>query len=298
MKTFYWLLKRESWEHRSFLIVPLAIGGAAVFFMLIGMLKMVGHLDGIEHLGEHFPLAGIAAENRYAAIKVGIMSAAVPFNLVMLIVIAVYLLDGLYGDRRDRSILFWKSLPVSDVAVVLSKLATATLVAPLITLAVIAVTQLAVLMIASIFFLLLGVDGWGWMWNPLGWLWGWASLAYGYLLLSAVLLPYLSWLLLASSWARRTPFLWAAVPPVVLMICERWFLGSSYLAQWIFGHIHDLLPETFTPGSLENIGSGHGDIVIQPGLGFFVQPALWAGVFIAALFIAGAIGLRRYRDET
>lgn len=299
MKTFYWLLKRELWEHRSFLIVPAVIGGVAVFFMLMGMLKMAGHLEGIGQLHEHFPLADVAPEERYAATKVGIMTTAVPFNLVLLILIGVYLLDALYGERRDRSILFWKSLPVSDTAVVLSKLATATLVAPLITLTVIAATQLAVLILASIAFLLIGVEGWGWMWNPLGWLWGWASLGYGYLLLTAVLLPYLAWLLLASNWARRAPFLWAVVPPLTLMILERWFLGSSYLVRLIFGHLGDFLPATFnfSHDTMKNIGGGH-DVAVQPGLEFFAQPALWGGVFIAGLFIAGAIWLRRYRDET
>lgn len=295
MKTFYWLIRRETWEHRSFVIVPLALGGLAVFFMLMAMTKMSVHFEGIGHIDEHFPLP----EDRYAAMRMGVITSAVPFNIVMLIVIAVYLLDALYGDRRDRSILFWKSLPVSDTAVVLSKLATATLVAPLITLAVIAATQLAALTIASGFFLLTGVTGWGWMWNPLGWIWGWLSLGYGYLLLSAILLPYLAWLLLASSWARRTPFLWAVVPPLALMILERWFLGSAHLLQWTFGHLHDLLQATFnfSDDTMKNIGGGH-QVPAQPGLEFFAQPALWGGFCAAALFVAGAIWLRRYRDET
>src|SRR5690606_40577997 len=101
MRTFYWLLKRETWEHRSFVMVPLVLGGLAVFFMLMAMAKISVHLDGIGHIGEHFPLP----EDRYAAMRMGIITGAVPFNLVMLIVIAVYLLDALYGDRRDRSIL-------------------------------------------------------------------------------------------------------------------------------------------------------------------------------------------------
>jgi ABC-2 type transport system permease protein len=266
--------------------------------MLLAILRLAGHLDGIEHLRGHFPLANVAPAQRVDSIKLGIITTAVPFNVVMLIVIAVYLLDALYSDRRDRSILFWKSLPVSDIAVVLSKLATATLVAPLFTLAVVALTQLAVLLVASIFFLLTGVAGWGWLWNPFGWVYGWASLGYGYLLLSAVLLPYFAWLLLASSWARRTPFLWAAVPPLGLMILERWFLGSAHLAKLIFGNVHDLLHAAFNVShGMNDMGGGH-QVEIQSGLEFFFQPGLWGGLLVAALFVAGAIGLRRYRDES
>ncbi|HEX7028070.1 MAG TPA: hypothetical protein VF268_12575 [Gammaproteobacteria bacterium] len=298
MKTFYWLIKRETWEHRSFVFVPAVLGGVAVFFMLLAILRLAGHLDGIEQLRGHFPLADVAPEQRFDSIKLGIITTAVPFNVVMLIVIAVYLLDALYGDRRDRSILFWKSLPVSDIAVVLSKLATATLVVPLFTLAVVALTQLAVLLIASIFFLLTGVEGWGWLWNPFGWVYGWASLGYGYLLLSAVLLPYLAWLLLASSWARRTPFLWAAVPPLGLMILEGWFLDSGHFAQLILGHVHDLLHAAFNiTQSANNLGGGH-QVEVQSGLEFIFTPELWGGFLVAALFVAGAIGLRRYRDES
>lgn len=296
MKTFYWLLKRELWEHRGLLIAPAMIGGLAVFFMLIGLVKMG---DGLAGFGQfhQFSLADVAAGDHLSAVRTGIVAAAMPFSLVLLILVTVYLLDALYGERRDRSILFWKSLPVSDTAVVLSKLATATLVAPLVTLVVVAASQLAVLILASIGFLLMGADGWAWLWNPLGWLWGWASLAYGYLLLGVVLLPYLAWLLLASAWARRSPSVWATVLPLALMILERWFLGTGYLAQWMFGHLGALMSDTFQ-FLLQNHVGGHASMLHQPGLGFFVRPDVLGGVVVAAAFTGGAVWLRRYRDET
>ncbi|HEX5056596.1 MAG TPA: hypothetical protein VFX02_08870 [Gammaproteobacteria bacterium] len=299
MKGFYWLLKREIWEHRSFVIVPLLMAGVALLFMLAGVTQGLSHQDGMEHVREHFRIPDVSPENRYLAVRVAIMTTAMPLNFVMLILIAVYLLDALYGERRDRSILFWKSLPVSDTSVVLSKLATATLAAPLITLTVTAAAQLIALVMASIAFLALGLTGWGWIWNPLGWLSGWAMLGYGYILLWAVMLPYLAWLLLASAWARRAPFLWAAVPPIALMIFEKWFLGSSHLARLIFGHVHDLLPRTFSlprPDLLKIIPNQQTGL--QPGLEFFAQPEIWGGIFVAVLFIAAAVWLRRYRDET
>lgn len=298
MKAFYWLLKRESWEHRSFVIVPLAVGGLAILFMLLCFLKALGHLDGIVHLSGHIQRDGAVPEQRVLVTAMTILRTAMPFSVVMLIVIAVYLLDALYGDRRDRSIMFWKSLPISDTAVVLSKLTAAALVVPLITLAVVVATQLVALIIASIGFLLLGFGGWGWLWNPLGWLLGWAHLTYGYLALSLVLLPYLSWLLLASSWARRTPFLWAAVPPVALIAMERWFLGSHYLSQWLVGYLKNARPAFRPAFSLERMAAGHPSQGLMPNLALFAEPAIWVGLAVATLFVAGAIWLRRHSDET
>lgn len=295
MKTFGWLLKREIWEHRSFVIVPLVIGGLAILFMLLGFLK-AGHIDGIEHFSEHIRLNDVAPEKRHLVTSMIIMTTAIPFSIVILIVVAVYLLDALYGDRRDRSILFWKSLPVSDASVVLSKLATATLVAPLITLVVVAATQLVALLLVSIGFLLLGIEGWSWLWNPLGWFRGWSYIAYGYLALSLVLLPYMGWFLLASSWARRTPFLWAVVPPVALVILERWFLGSQYLAKGIFAYLGNTLPAAFPASNLKNAVKGHAEGVM-PNFALISEPSIWIGLLFAALFITGAIWLRRYRDE-
>jgi ABC-2 type transport system permease protein len=300
MKSFCWLLKRELWENRSFAVVPAVIAGLALCFMLLGVAQSFDHPDAGAHIRDHFRLDDVTPEKRYLAMKLGMMTTAIPFNVVMLVLIAVYLLDSLYGERRDRSILFWKSLPVSDAAVVLSKLATAVLVAPMITLAAVAVAQLGVLTIASIGFLRLGLEGWGWMWNPLGWLSGWAALAYGYLLLMAVLLPYLAWLLLASVWARRAPLLWAAVPPLALVILEQLFLGTGRVRQWVFGHMGNLLPRTFNLPTIDlwnHVPGEQTETAIQPGLEFFVEPAVLVGLLIAGLFMATAIRLRRYRDE-
>lgn len=298
MKTFYWLLKRETWEHRSFLIVPATLGAVALFFMLIGFAQMLIGMDGITH--DMHSLFSVTEQNRERIAK-GVLGTSMPFTLVMWLLVVVYLLDALYGDRRDRSILFWKSLPISDTTVVLSKLATAVLVVPAITIVVVAATQLGVLSIASIGFLAVGVDGWGWMWNPLGWLQGWIWLGYTYVLFGLALLPYMGWLLLASSWARRTPFLWAAVPPIALMIFERWFIGTHHLADLVFGHLHRVLDGTinlFPHDSVKNSLPDHGFSISTPGFSVFARPAFWGGLLAAGLFVTAAIWVRRYRDET
>jgi hypothetical protein len=89
------------------------------------------------------------------------------------------------------------------------------------------------------------------------------------------------------------------VPPLALMILERWFLGSQYLAQWIFGHLQEMLPAAFQPASsLKKFSTGQGEGLIAPNLALFAEPAIWGGIIIAALFVTAAIWIRRYRDET
>src|SRR5206468_10746510 len=67
-----------------------------------------------------------------------------------LIVGIFYCLDALYGERRDRSILFWKSLPVSDVMAVLSKLAIPIVILPLLSFAVTVATQFFMLLLSTV----------------------------------------------------------------------------------------------------------------------------------------------------
>src|SRR5437867_8784109 len=60
-----------------------------------------------------------------------------------------YCLDSLHGERRDRSILFWKSLPVSDLTTLLSKVTIPLAVLPLVTFAIVVVTQFIMLLIST-----------------------------------------------------------------------------------------------------------------------------------------------------
>lgn len=300
-KTFPWLLKRELWEHRSFWIVPGVLAGLILFFMLWGLSNMV--LQGIElsHLREEITdLSVIDPETRQSGVTVAILSSAAPFNVFMLVMLVFYLLDALYADRRDRSILFWKSLPVSDAGTVLSKLAMAMVVIPGLTWSVIIATQLVGLIFISIAGAIIGVEGWYLLWDPVGLLGGWFTLAYAFLMQSLIFAPFMGWLLLASSWARKAPFLWAFVPPAVVMMLEEWLLDTNYLFNWTAARFTETMPIMFNirdRGAFEELAEGPPTSQVLPNLDLFLSPGLWSGFLVAGVLVAGAIWLRRYRDD-
>ena len=261
------LVKREFWEHRSLWLAPLAAGGVLVLLMLLGWLlgKSPLQFDGpakVDLDGDATPLM-IA----YAALLVQL-------SVVAAITTAIYLLDCLYAERKDRSILFWKSLPVSDARTVLVKYGVAMLVVPL------GVLLLATLLYPVVFGLLsAGVPEFreltgGWHFDQ--WFSALAGLSGAVLASLLWYAPIGAWLILASVIAKRAPLLVAVLPPVVLAVSENIVLGSSNLWQ--------ILGYRFSP---------QGDL-----LEVLTDLDLWLGLAVAAGMLYIVIRLRRYRDDT
>jgi hypothetical protein len=204
------------------------------------------------------------------------------FLLVLILVCANYLLGTLYGDRRDRSILFWKSMPVSELREVLSRYAIALVVAPLIYGLASLLAQGACLGLGMLLVWRMELD-------PVALVWDRVDLPsllldhlVGCLVMTLWLAPTYAWLLLASSAATRSPFMFALTPVLGLLICERVLLGSDRLAAVFWRHVPQL-------------GGG-------PYAGFHWQgasdlPALLLGLLFALAAIAGAVYLRRYYFE-
>src|SRR5262249_35459668 len=141
--------------------------------------------------------------------------------------------DALHGERRDRSILFWKSLPVSDLTTVLAKASIPLLVLPVVTFAVTMIAQGIMLLVSRA--VLAGSGGnaeaaWNHMsfWHMSAMLWYHLVAFRGFL--SA---PFYGWLLLVSAWARRLPILWAALPPIALGVFEKIAFNTSYFGGWL-----------------------------------------------------------------
>src|SRR5579864_7071220 len=111
-RPFYWSVRRELWENRSIYIAPLAVAVAFLFGFLISMV----------HLPDKMRAAlALDPMQQREIIERPYNMAALLLMGTYLFVAAFYCLDALQGERRDRSILFWKSLPVSDLTTVLSK---------------------------------------------------------------------------------------------------------------------------------------------------------------------------------
>lgn len=281
-RRFYWSLRRELWENRSIYIAPLA----AAVLILIGFVISMVHLAVKMRAGFVLTpmLRRVLIEQPYS-FSAGLIMA------VTLIVAFFYCLDALYGERRDRSILFWKSLPVSDLTAVLAKASVPLVVLPLLTFAIIIATQWIMLLLGSAILLASGLSV-ATLWTHLALGQMWLMLLYHLGAIHALwYAPFYGWLLLVSAWARRSPFLWAVVPPLAIAVVEKIAFNTSYFAQMIehrFGggrESHAFMAATM---------STHPLAFIHPGQ-FFISPGLWIGLAIAAAFIAAAVQLRHHR---
>jgi ABC-2 type transport system permease protein len=325
---FALLLKREYWEHKGgFLWAPLVAGGISLLLTLMAILvaEVTARRSGatFDVDGEQVTINALdlgkltshigAEESRQLADGIDLsllMASSWPF-IVLAFVLFFYCLGALYDERKDRSVLFWKSLPLSDRETVLSKVASATLVAPAIATAAALVTMLGFLLLLSGFVLLHGG-------NPAELLWGPGSpMTLAGQLIAALpvyalwMLPTVGWLLLCSSWARSKPFLWAIMIPLFAGIFVTWFdvmqlfdLRSTWFWKNVVARmLFSVAPVTWMDvARIEQMDfDGPGAVRQLFSLGnvysTLLTTQLWAGAAAGAAMIAGAIRLRRWRDE-
>jgi ABC-2 type transport system permease protein len=282
-RPFYWSVLRELWENRSLYIVPLVVAVVVVLGFLVSTVGLAERRQSVLLLGP---------EKARAGIEVAYDMAAMMLIFTAFIVGVFYCLDALYGERRDRSILFWKSLPVSDLTTVLSKVTIPLAVLPLIILATIVAAHLVMLIWTSGVLIGHGMNP-GSTWTTVPWIQNWLVLVYGLVVIALWHAPIYGWALLVSSIVRNAAFLWAVLPLIVIGIFERITFGTSHFTslvrQRLFG---------FAPGAF-GFEPKHGIAIdslwqLTPGR-YLSSPGLWIGLILAALFIAIAIRLRRYR---
>jgi ABC-2 type transport system permease protein len=227
-----------------------------------------------------------------AEIEVPYDVAAVMMILTVFIVGVFYCLDALYGERRDRSILFWKSLPVSDLTTLLSKAAVPLVVLPLIAFAIIVCTQFAMFLMTGAVLLAHGMSA-ATTWINVPFFQNWLVLLYGLVAIALWHAPIYGWALLVSGWARRATFLWAALPPLAIAAFEKITFNTSYVSAMLKERVFG-----FAPNAFDFAGRHHPtvDSLIQltPGR-YLSSPGLWIGLVFAAVFIFTAVRLRRYR---
>ena len=299
MNRFLWLVRREVWEHKAIWVAPAIVIGCLVLLVLTGNV----HLGPLGGHGDATVFGEVSREMQLKLLVIVYAGLALVVFMVMGIVAFFYSIDSLYADRRDRSVLFWKSLPLSDVETVLSKFAVAIVVIPLVALAASLVAQLVIAAGGSARLSMGGLPG-GLMWEPQA-LFGGFMVAFLWCVTATLwYAPIVGYLMLASAWAPRGPFLWAVLPPVGLWILERVVVGSEFVGDFITGRLFGLYRllgeqsggEVNRPGGdLEKIGNVD---LVGSLREFYASPDLWLGVGAAALLLAAAIWVRRYRDET
>jgi ABC-2 type transport system permease protein len=279
-RAFYWSVRRELWENRSIYVAPLAVAAVALFAFsmsaIAGIWEKALRLD-VTHASD--------AVTQPYDMAAGLMM------LTGIIVSVFYCLDALHSERRDRSILFWKSLPVSDVTTVLAKASIPLVVLPLLIFAIIVVMQGIMLLLSSLILLGMGQSV-AELWTKLGFF-RMSMLTLYHILTAHALwpLPIYCWLLLVSGWARRATFLWAALPLVAIGGVELIVFRTWHFAALVGSRLIGAAPAFDSPDNMFPSGP-----MTHMAAGTFLSSAgLWIGLVVAAVFLAAAVRLRRYQ---
>ena len=281
-RPFYWSVRRELWENRSVYLAPLAVAAMALIGFAISTIGLAGRRREVLLLD--------AAEQR-AQIGMPYDMVAMVLIVTGLIVAVFYSIDALHGERRDRSILFWKSLPVSDRTTVLSKAFIPLVVIPSIVFALIVTVHLLMLLWTGLVLVAHGMSPLSTLgaWNPLEQS---AILLYGLVVLMLWHAPLYAWFLLVSGWARRAIVLWAVLPLVAFSALFRVAWGSTDVCALLLYRVVGGIEEAFaftTGGTVTSVSQ------LTPGR-FLATPGLWVGLVLAVVFLAAAIRVRRNRE--
>jgi ABC-2 type transport system permease protein len=284
-KPLFWSIRRELWESKSLYFGPLIAAAVVIFGVSLGaphFARAMHDIKGMDAAARAFLLVA----------PYGISGAAL--LMTSFIVAVFYCLGALHNERRDRSILFWKSLPVSDLTTVMSKALIPLVVLPAITFVVILLMQLVMLLISTAVVALNGVNP-AVLWTEPPFLRMDGLLLYSLVVSSLWLAPVYAWILLVSSAAPRAPFLWLVLPPLAVMLIEKLAFGSNHFAAMLKYRIADGAVAAFS-----NVPHGRPTPTdYLPGIdpvNFLATPGLWAGIAFAALALGAAIWLRRYRE--
>lgn len=295
MKAWQVLVRREFWEHRALWFAPLAM--SVLWIVIVAFFRI--------QMGSSQALTVMQGRAIVNVIGWGMSVATL---LVVTIVVTFYLLDALYAERRDRSILFWKSLPVSDSATVLAKFLVAMVIVPLGAFLAVAVTDLLVRAIIAA----RGGAGLAMeqasLWDGRMWWQAQVLLLIGVVASMLWYAPLAAYLLVVSAWARRSVTLWAVLPPLVLVIVERIALQTSHAWEFFADRLSPAVP--IMRGIDARLSDGtisidRNEIVVPGALlqqvdigAIFLNAPMLLGLAAAVVLLVVAIRLRRYRDDT
>ncbi len=276
---FYWCVRRELWEYKAIYVGPVAAAGVYLLGFLLTLHRIPHQMR--EAMADPTKLKAIGASYEFAAVAI---------MLVAMIVEIFYCVDALQGERKDRSILFWKSLPVSDLTTILSKAAIPFVILPAVAYGVLIVAAFVMLVLSSMVLKASGLSA-GPLWTQLSLF----SNAWGllYHMVTVHVLwyaPLYCWMLLVSAWARRAAFVWAFLPPFCVGMLEKIVFGTMHFAEWIGYRVG---------GGMEaEQGSGTMPSTHLTPLRFLSAPGLWFGWIAAAIFLTLAVRIRRNREPS
>jgi ABC-2 type transport system permease protein len=282
-RPMYWSVRREFWENRYLCAAPLMVVAVFLVGFLISMIHLPAQMRGLTQTDP---------AQRWETV-------AMPYNTVaglmmgtLILMSVFYCAEALHGERRDRSILFWKSLPVSDLTTVLAKASVPLVILPLITFVITVAIQIVMLLMSSVVLAGNGVSV-GPLWSQLSVPQMWGRLLYHLLTAHAVWpFPVYCWLLLVSGWARRATLLWAALPVLIIGGIEKLAFNTAHFAGMVGARLLGAsAPTDITPGNMFPLGP-----MTQLTPGRLVGAlSFWGGLVVGAIFLIAAVRLRRYQ---
>jgi ABC-2 type transport system permease protein len=284
-RPLYWSMHRELWQNRSLYIAPLLAGCAGLLVFFIGFThksQSVGATDPTQ------PSVMLAMPYSHTAMLLIITA---------LIVSVVYSLDALHSERQDRSILFWKSMPVSDLTTVLAKMSVPLVIVPVLAFAMSVATVFIILLTSTVVVLVRGQSV-PMLWSKLPLFQMELVVLYSIVVMTLWYAPLYAWFTLVSGWAKRTVFLWAVLPVFAVCIIERLAFHTNYIGGEMALRSIGFVPLAF------NLTTPEGTLIdphliplsqLSPGT-FLSTPDLWIGLVVAAGLIAAAVRLRRDRE--
>lgn len=286
------LFLKEFWDNkRAIVTTPLVVTGLVIFFSIVALINGSGMTIDGGTISEHLNNAEDMSLEASEIITMLIMFPSIILGVTLTFSMIFTALSVLYDERKDKSILFWKSMPVSDTQEVLVKLATVVFIIPLITIGFALIVQLfSTLMLGLFVAINTDAGAWNLVFSNINII---SLLAMDIIPLFVKIfwaLPIIAWFMLVSSFSKRSPFLLAFIAPILVAVFEGMFFRSTYFLEAVGSRF--AVVETFGPRVRIEEGIEMLDIVAMH-LSSLASPSLWVGTVLAVAMIAGCIQIRK-----
>jgi ABC-2 type transport system permease protein len=236
-------------------------------------------------------MQSVSSVSRIDIVRTGLLVLGFPILLTVGFGLLAYSLSTFADERKDRSLIFWRSLPVSDLTTVLSKVFIVTLIVPLMVIPYIILLQLVAMTSASIFFATNDIVSFGWLWGSYI-ITDWFRILFSLWAQALWSLPLFLWLMLAGTYAAR-PIAGAIVPPVILIVLEGVIFKTNLVLEFIENRIgfwsrSDSFPKEYQEIRVVDIS----DILL-----LFSTQAFWIGIFASVILVAGIVYVRSSNSD-